>query len=161
MKKTWFFLLLCLLIAGTCLLPFPVRVNTQLHGSYLANDMLSDDIVVSVQGWRYNFLFLEDRYEVDVTISTIPLSSHNEHRACVLIGTFSEPKTYYLFNLSAYRDDTHSLDNAYWAINSDCSTFMLHGFREDITIVASTDLNANLANIPDDFPILRDLCSVD
>ena len=95
----------------------------------------------------------------DVTVSSIPLSSHDNHRACVFVGTFNAPETHYLFNLSAYRSDTQSLENAFWSINSDCSMFMMYGFYEDTAIVASTDPNTNLVNIPDHVPVLRDLCA--
>ena len=44
MKKFTVILSLCLIIAAICLLPLPVRINTQLHGSYLTDGALYDDI---------------------------------------------------------------------------------------------------------------------
>ncbi len=137
-----------LLIAAICLCPFPVRINTCMEGMHINEQQeLVENVTVNVSGWRYNFLFLQDKIKLSFdsealgTLDNMRTSEHEIDPSTRCAGLF-----FYSGSLNSFSSGTVTYDKDF----SSCLMELdgeIFGADGSACYVLSSDPDADLWNV--------------
>ncbi len=108
------FIIAALLTLTICLCPFPVRINTYMDGMHInGQHEFVENVTVNVSGWRYNYLFLQDKVKLTLDagkpLGTLDNMRTSEYKITSSIRCAS--LFFYSSNLNSFSSGTATYDN--------------------------------------------------
>ncbi len=134
-------IVLVILITVVCTLPFPQKIKTSAQGARFGNGGTQlEDVVITIEGFRLNYLFREDKLDVSVTVS-------NADTDIETLGTvLPAPDEMYFSTVTWFDSTENAIRFGTLAFNRDLSDLFVTGVG-NATYAASTDSGADLAAI--------------
>ena len=144
-------IIVTLLILIFSLCPIPIRIKTHMEGMHINEQKeFVKDISVNVSGWRYDYLFLQDKvkltFDTGEPLGTLDNTRTNEYK--INGSTRSASLFFYSSNLNSFSSGTAAYDKNFSFCLIELEAEALNADSQgSVYYVLSSDPGADLWNL--------------